>query len=104
MKTIQLHINGLTHHDIAAGIDADGGSWVADGCACSTVCCPRVRRLLPEHGHLPVTKEVQRMAVQSFAKRVSMWRPDNAPVSGSRFQDYLSIALMMGRLLGGEEV
>ena len=65
--------------------------------------CERVRCLLPEHGHLPVTKEVQRMAVQSFAKRVSMWRPDNAPVTGSRFQDYLNIALMMGRMLGGEE-
>lgn len=65
--------------------------------------CERVRRLLPSHGHLPIAKELQRMAVQSFAKPVAMWRPDNAPVSGSRYRDYLSIALMMGRLLGGEE-
>ena len=32
-----------------------------------------------------------------------MWRPDNAPVQGKRFYDYMSIALMMGRLSGGEE-
>ena len=65
--------------------------------------CERVKRLLPGHGHLPVPKELQRMAVQSFAKPVALWRPDNAPVSGSRYRDYLGIALMMGRLLGGEE-
>ena len=64
--------------------------------------CERVNRLLPEHGHLPVAKELQRMAVQSFTKRVSMWREDNAPVSGSRYRDYQNIALMTGRLLGGE--
>jgi hypothetical protein len=65
--------------------------------------CERVNRLLPEHGHLPINKEMLRMCVQSFTKRVSMWNPDNAPVSGARYRDYLSIALMMGRLLGGEE-
>ena len=46
--------------------------------------------------------KLQRMAVQSFTKRVSMWREDNAPVSGSRYRDYQNIALMTGRLLGGE--
>lgn len=65
--------------------------------------CERVKRLLPDHTHLPVAKELQRMAVQSFSKRVSMWQPDNAPVAGARYRDYLSIALMMSRLLGGEE-
>ena len=64
--------------------------------------CERVKRLLPEHGHLPVRGEVQRMAVQSFSKCVSMWNEENAPVSGYRYRDYLSIALAMGRLLGGE--
>ena len=43
------------------------------------------------------------MAVQSFAKQVSMWRPDYAPVTGARYMDYLSIALQTSRLLGGEE-
>ena len=64
--------------------------------------CERVKSLLPAHEHLPNYKEVGRMAVLSFAKRVSMWNEDNAPVSGYRFRDYLSIALQMGRLLGGE--
>lgn len=66
--------------------------------------CERVKSLLPGHEHLPAHKEVSRMAVQSFAKQVSMWRPDNAPVSGSRYLDYLNIAQMADRLLGGEEV
>ena len=66
--------------------------------------CERVKSLLPEHGHLPSHKEISRMAVQSFAKQVSMWRPDNAPVSGARYMDYLNIALLAGKLLGGEEI
>ena len=64
--------------------------------------CERVKSLLPAHEHLPNYKEVGRMAVLSFAKRVSMWNEDNAPVTGYRYRDYLSIALQMGRLLGGE--
>ena len=64
--------------------------------------CERVKRLLPEHGHLPTSKELQRVAVQSFSKCVSMWRPDNAPVSGARYADYLNLAQMTSRLLGGE--
>ena len=65
--------------------------------------CERVKNLLPAHEHLPNYKEVQRMAVQSFAKQVSMWRPDYAPVTGARYMDYLSIALQTSRLLGGVE-
>ena len=64
--------------------------------------CERVKNLLPAHEHLPNYKEVQRMAVQSFSKRISMWNEENAPVTGYRYRDYLSIALAMGRLLGGE--
>ena len=66
--------------------------------------CERVKNLLPAHEHLPNYKEVQRMAVQSFSKRVSMWNPDNAPVSGARYRDYLDIALQTSRLLGGEGI
>lgn len=62
--------------------------------------CDRVKMLLPDHGHLPVCKELQRMAVQCFAKPVSLWTPENAPVSGQWFKGYLSIAQAMGRLLG----
>jgi len=63
----------------------------------------RVHRLLPEHAHLPVTKELMRMAVQSFAKPVSMWVSTNAPVTGNRFKDYLRIAKVMGNYLVGEK-
>ncbi len=63
----------------------------------------RVRRLLPTHTHLPVAKELMRMAVQSFSKPVSMWISTNAPVSGARFKDYLNIALSMGNYLAEEK-
>ena len=62
--------------------------------------CARVRRLLPNHGHLPDAKELSRIAVLSFSKPVAMWQPNNAPVSGSRYRDYLAIAYAMGSLLG----
>jgi len=65
--------------------------------------CNRVARLLPQHEHLPVAKELSRMAVQSFAKPVPMWDINNAPVRGSRFYDYLQIAMTMDRLLSCED-
>lgn len=61
--------------------------------------CQRVERLLPEHGHKPVAKELSRMAVLSFRKSVHLWDASNAPVSGSRFNDYKEIALQMQDLL-----
>lgn len=61
--------------------------------------CDRVKRLLPEHKHLPEPKELSRMAVQSFAKPIPLWTESNAPVGGSRFRDYLRIGMMMGELL-----
>lgn len=54
--------------------------------------CERVATLLPHHAHLPTARELQRMAVQSFAKPVSLWSAVNAPVAGGRFNDYLRIA------------
>lgn len=54
--------------------------------------CQRVHRLVPDHAHLPTSKELQRMAVQSFAKRVDLWDRHNAPVSGIRYDEYLLIA------------
>ena len=54
--------------------------------------CKRVRRLLPEHEHLPTAKELSRMAVQSFAKPIVLWERNDAPVRGVRFDDYLRIA------------
>ena len=64
--------------------------------------CCRVCRLLPEHEHLPDPKELQRMAVLSFAKHVSMWAECDAPVTGKRFRDYLAIALRMAGYLNEE--
>ena len=61
--------------------------------------CERVARLLPNHAHLPAARELQRMAVQSFARPVTMWVVENAPVTGVRFRDYLSIAQKMNQLL-----
>ena len=61
--------------------------------------CQRVERLLPEHGHLPVAKELSRMAVLSFARSVHLWDESNAPVMGARFRDYKNIALRMEQLL-----
>ena len=52
------------------------------------------------HKALPIRAEMQRMAVQSFAKPVALWRAGNAPVQGKRYNDYLKIAQQMMRLLG----
>ena len=54
--------------------------------------CQRVAREVPDHKHLPTSVEMERMAVQSFAKPVALWNPDNAPVRGKRFKAYLLIA------------
>ncbi len=61
--------------------------------------CERVRLLLPNHKHLPNPKELSRLQVQSFAKCVALWDPNDAPVSGSIFKKYLNIALMTQQLL-----
>ena len=61
--------------------------------------CKMVATEVPEHEHLPSCVELQRMAVQSFAKPVVLWRPDNAPVKGKRFVSYQSIAQRTRELL-----
>ena len=63
--------------------------------------CSRVCRLLPQHKHLPDPKEVQRMAVLSFAKPVAMWAECDAPVTGKRYRDYMAIAKCMISFLSG---
>lgn len=52
----------------------------------------QVHEVVPEHAHLPTVTELRRMAVDSFAKPVSLWLPHKAPVSGKRFEDYLHLA------------
>lgn len=58
------------------------------------VFCQRVRKLLLDHKHLPTAKELSRLAVQSFAKKVDLWDRNDAPVTGTRFDHYLRIARM----------
>ena len=54
--------------------------------------CSRVRVVVPEHAHLPVADQLQRLAVQSFAKPVVLWDENDAPVKGKPFKDYKRIA------------
>lgn len=55
--------------------------------------CQLVAISVPDHEHLPDAKELSRMAVQSFARPVSKWDEDNAPVTRSWFARYKTIAL-----------
>lgn len=54
----------------------------------------QVHETVPMHPHLPTGTELRRMAVDSFAKPVSLWLPHKAPVSGKRFEDYLNLATL----------
>lgn len=73
------------------------GQAVGEGCFRNFAL--RVALVVPHHAHLPVAKELGRLAVQSFRKRVALWQADDAPVSGQRFADYLRIAQLTARLL-----
>jgi hypothetical protein len=48
---------------------------------------------------MPVAKELGRLAVLSFRKRVALWDASDAPVSGWRFDEYLNIARQTAALL-----
>ena len=54
--------------------------------------CQMVREEVPNHGHLPVVKDLQRMEVDSFTRSVVLWDEKNAPVQGKRFRKYKEIA------------
>jgi hypothetical protein len=59
----------------------------------------RLQKEVPEHEHVPLKVELQRLAVQSFAKPVKQWKPDNAPVKGQRYKSYVYIANKTEELL-----
>ena len=59
----------------------------------------RLRKEVPDHEHIPSRVELQRMAIQSFAKPVKQWTADNAPVKIQRFMTYEKIAHQMENLL-----
>lgn len=65
--------------------------------------CERVCSVVPEHKHLPVPDELQRMAVQSFRKSVRLWSATDAPVQGKRFTAYQKIGLQALGMLEIEE-
>lgn len=56
-----------------------------------------VRRSVPDHTQLPSRDNLRRMAVQSFARPIAKWDPQDAPVSGVRFEEYLAIARATAR-------
>ena len=76
----------MVQRGVIAGEDYDG-----------FVCL--VKEAVPEHKSLPTVRQLQRVAVGSFTKSVTMWREDNAPVQGKRFKDYVSIAKMTLKIL-----
>lgn len=77
----------------------DKGAY-ADGAY--TDFCDTVARLVSGHDHLPSASELRRLSVQSFRKPVSLWERSDAPVSGSRFDEYLRIARMTAGALTGQ--
>ena len=54
--------------------------------------CQMVREEVPNHGHLPVVDDLQRLDVLSFTKAVVLWDENDAPVKGKRFKLYKEIA------------
>ena len=59
----------------------------------------KLKTEVPHHEHIPLKVELQRLAVQSFAKPVKQWKPDNAPVRGKRYKSYVDIANKTEELL-----
>ena len=64
----------------------------------------KVQKEVPHHKFLPTKAELQRLAVQSFAKPVKQWTPEDAPVKGQRFKNYLAIALRTEELLLSKQI
>jgi hypothetical protein len=58
-----------------------------------------LQKEVPQHEHVPLKVELQRLAVQSFAKPVKLWTPSNAPVRGLRYKSYVEIANKTEELL-----
>lgn len=54
--------------------------------------CELVAETVPQHKHLPSADQIQRLAVQSFARSVALWNENDAPVKGKTYRDYKRIA------------
>ena len=57
--------------------------------------CELVRSILPNHPHLPIAAELQRMAVMCFAKPFDEWTEKNAPVHGKYYAAYHEVGEAM---------
>jgi SOS-response transcriptional repressor LexA len=58
-----------------------------------------VRQTVPDHVALPTLTQMQRMNEFSFKKPLPLWDRYNAPVQGSRFDEYYCIALEVKEIL-----
>lgn len=58
-----------------------------------------VRQTVPDHAALPTLAQMQRMNEFSFKKPLPLWDRYNAPVQGSRFDEYYCIALEVKEIL-----
>lgn len=59
-----------------------------------------VRQTVPDHAALPTLTQMQRANAFSFKKPLPLWDRYNAPVQGSRFDEYYCIALEVKEILG----
>ena len=55
--------------------------------------------LFPANDFAINPRDISRMDIQSFSKRVSLWNSENAPVTGKRYRDYLRLATDLTALL-----
>ena len=55
--------------------------------------------LFPANDFAINPRDISRMDIQSFSKRVSLWNSENAPVTGKRYRDYLRLATDLTTLL-----
>lgn len=62
--------------------------------------CERVAQEVPDHQFLPKRDELVRMQTRSFKRPLKMWSEDDAPVTGKRFADYLTIGYKVYDILG----
>lgn len=65
-----------------------------------SVFCERVEKEEPDHPCKPKRDELLRMAQRCFKRPVKLWSEDDAPVTGKRFSDYLSIGYKVYDILG----
>lgn len=59
----------------------------------------RIDELIPDNDFKINPHDISRMDVSSFAKRISLWDENDAPVSGKRFKEYKALAETLLSLL-----